>query len=91
LNKTKIISSVAKECGISRLQAEKIIEATLGHIVTALRNDENVLIAGFGSFRVSQRAARTGVNPRTLKTVQISAAKVPKFSAGSALKKAVNA
>lgn len=90
MNKVKIISNVAKECDISRAVAEKIINATLDQVVTGLRRGETVLIAGFGAFRVNKRKARDGINPRNKKEIHISAANVPKFSAGSALKKAVN-
>lgn len=90
MNKNNVISGVAKECAISRASAEKVINSALGQIVRSLQQGEPVLIAGFGSFRISKRLPRSGVNPRTGKPISIEAANVPKFSAGSALKKAVN-
>jgi DNA-binding protein HU-beta len=66
------------------------VDAALGVIERALQNGDSVAFTGFGKFHVTRRAARQGVNPRTGEKVQIAAANVPKFSAGSQLKTAVN-
>jgi len=67
-----------------------LLEAALEGVQTALKNGDSVAIAGFGTFEVSERAARTGRNPRTGEAIEVKAAKVPKFRPGKALKDAVN-
>jgi DNA-binding protein HU-beta len=90
VNKTDLIESIAKSADISKASATRALDAALEAITTGLRNNESVTLVGFGTFSVGQRAARTGVNPRTKESIQIAAAKVPKFKAGKALKDAVN-
>ena len=89
MNKAELVSKVAAVVGTQK-QAKEVVDCMLDAITDALANQDTVQIAGFGSFKVSERKARTGRNPRTGASIQIPAAKVPKFSAGKALKDAVN-
>ena len=89
MNKAELVSKVAAIVGTQK-QAKEVVDCMLDAITDALANQDTVQIAGFGSFKVSERKARTGRNPRTGASIQIPAAKVPKFSAGKALKDAVN-
>jgi len=90
VNKTELIESIAKSADISKASATRALDAALEAITTGLRNNDTVTLVGFGTFSVGERAARTGVNPRTKESIKIAAAKVPKFKAGKALKDAVN-
>jgi len=90
VNKSELIEAVAKTAGISKATAGDALDATLSAIKVTLKQDQSVTLVGFGTFKVGKRAARTGRNPRTGEAIKIKAAKVPKFSAGKALKDAVN-
>jgi DNA-binding protein HU-beta len=90
VNKADLIEAVAKSVDLSKTAAEKAIDAALAAIRSSLKRGQSVTLVGFGTFRVSKRAARTGRNPRTGEEIKIKAARVPKFSAGKALKDAVN-
>ncbi|OGA54074.1 MAG: DNA-binding protein HU [Betaproteobacteria bacterium RIFCSPLOWO2_12_FULL_62_13] len=90
MNKADLIDAVAESAGLSKAGAQKAIDGALAAITSALRNGQSVILVGFGTFKVGKRAARTGRNPRTGAEIAIEAAKVPKFSAGKALKDAVN-
>ena len=90
MNKSELIEAVAKTAGISKATAGDALDATLASIKVALKKEQSVTLVGFGTFKVGKRAARTGRNPRTGEAIKIKAAKVPKFSAGKALKDAVN-
>ncbi len=88
MNKADLVSQVA-EMVETQKQAKEIVDTILGAVSKALANDDTVQIAGFGTFKVSQRKARTGRNPQTGAPLQIPAGKVPKFVAAKALKDAV--
>ena len=90
LNKSELIAAVAANTGISKASAGHAIDATLAAIESALTKGDSVVFVGFGSFKVSHRAARNGRNPSTGAPIKIAARKVPVFSAGKALKDAVN-
>ena len=90
MNKSELIEAVAKTAGISKATAGDALDATLSSIKVALKKEQSVTLVGFGTFKVGKRAARTGRDPRTGEAIKIKAAKVPKFSAGKALKDAVN-
>ncbi len=83
-------AAVADAAGISKSDAGDAVDATFDAIADALSNGGEVSLVGFGSFKVANRAARTGRNPQTGATIQIAASKAPKFKAGKALKDAVN-
>ena len=91
MTKQDFVDAVASRSGISRRDAGTAVDAVLDCITDALRNGEEVAFTGFGKFHTTRRAAREGVTPRNpSQKVYIPAATVPKFSAGSQLKKAVN-
>jgi len=90
VNKSELIDAIAKSADISKVAAGDALDATLSAIRSALKKGQSVTLVGFGTFKVAKRAARTGRNPRTGAAIKIKAAKVPKFSAGKALKDALN-
>lgn len=90
MNKVGLTEAVMKASGIEvKKQAAAAVDAVFDTIIKALSRGEEVAIAGFGTFRVSKRAARMGINPRTGERIQIAASVKPKFRAGKALKEAV--
>jgi DNA-binding protein HU-beta len=90
VNKTDLVSIVAKHAQISKDAAAEAVDATFDGIASALRSGDTVRIVGFGNFQVAHRKASSGRNPRTGETIQIPASRIPKFKAGKALKEAVN-
>lgn len=90
MNKKDLIASVASDVSISKSQAGKAVDSVFTSITKALKGGKGIQLIGFGSFSISKRKARVGRNPRTGQKIQIKAAKVAKFKAGKALKKAVN-
>ena len=91
MNKTELVAAVAEQADISKKDAEKAIKAFVDVVTEEMKKGEKVQLVGFGTFEVSERAAREGRNPQTGKTMKIEACKAPKFKAGKALKDAVNA
>ncbi len=91
MNKTDLIDAIASAADLNKKQAKAALEATLEAISGSLKKGDAVQLIGFGTFKVSERKARTGRNPRTGEELQIAASKVPSFVAGKALKDAVNA
>lgn len=91
MNKAELVAAVAEKAEISKKDAEKAVKALVDTITAELIKGEKVQVVGFGTFEVSERAAREGRNPRSGETVTIAASKSPKFKAGKALKDAVNA
>jgi len=91
VTKSEFVDQVASESGLSKGEATKAVEATLTVIEETLKRGGEINFTGFGKFSVADRGARQGVNPQTGERIQIAASKVPKFSAGSALKKAIKA
>ncbi|MFV1994631.1 MAG: HU family DNA-binding protein [Verrucomicrobiales bacterium] len=91
MNKAELIESVQQALGgdTSKREATDALEAVLGSIANGVRRDQVVQIIGFGSFKVSNRAARMGRNPKTGEPMQISASKSVRFSPSSALKKSL--
>ena len=90
VNKTELIDHIAEKADISKAAAARALDAVIGGVTETLKNHDSVTLVGFGTFSVSERAERTGRNPRTKEAITIEAAKVPKFKAGKALKDAVN-
>lgn len=88
MNKEDIITEVAKTTR-TKMEAGKAVNAVLSAVKKALKKGEKVTLVGFGTFSVAKRSARMGRNPRTGKPIKIAAKKVPKFTAGKALKGAV--
>ena len=91
MNKTELVAAVAEQADISKKDAEKALKAFVDVVTEEMKKGEKVQLVGFGTFEVSDRAAREGRNPQTGKTMKIEACKAPKFKAGKALKDAVNA
>ena len=91
MNKTELIAAVAEKAEISKKDSEKALKAFIDVVTDELKNGEKIQLVGFGTFEVSERAAREGRNPQTGKTMKIEACKAPKFKAGKALKDAINA
>jgi DNA-binding protein HU-beta len=90
MNKTELIDAMAADAGISKAAGKKALESFLGNVEGALKKGGRVSLVGFGSWSVSERAARDGRNPQTGATIKIAAKKVVKFKAGSDLGSAVN-
>ena len=90
MTKQEFVGRVAQKSGLGQREAAKAVDAFLDSITEALKNGETVTFTGFGNFSTAHRAAREGVNPRNPgEKVQIAAANVPRFSAGSTLKAAL--
>lgn len=90
MNKSELIEAIATSADIPKAQAGRALDAMLETVVGALKDGDQVVLVGFGTFSVKDRAARTGRNPQTGEPIQIAAAKIPSFKAGKALKDAVN-
>lgn len=91
MNKSELIEHVATEAGITRAQANAAMDAFRDAVTGALQKGDRVTLVGFGTFSVSERAARNGRNPQTGATIKIKATKVPKFKAGKEFSEAVKA
>ena len=91
MNKTELIDAVADEAEVSKAEAGRAVDAVISSITKALKKGDSVTLVGFGTFEVTERAARTGRNPQTGAPLTIAASKAPKFSAGKQFKDAVNA
>lgn len=89
MNKRDLVESVAAEAGLDRRSAESALDAAMGAISQALADGDKVTVAGFGTFEVRDRAARTGRNPQTGEAIEIAASKAPAFKPAAALKQAV--
>lgn len=90
MNKSELIDAVAAAADLSKAAAGRALDAMVDTVTDALKEGDQVVLVGFGTFSVKERAARTGRNPQTGEPIEISAAKVPSFKAGKALKDAVN-
>ena len=91
MNKTELVAAIAEQTELSKKDAEKALKAFTDIVADELKKGEKVQLVGFGTFEVSERAAREGRNPQTGETMTIAASKNPKFKAGKALKDMVNA
>ena len=89
MNKGDLVGKIAKDAGLTKSKAEAAFNSLIGSITASLKKGQKVTIVGFGTFSVAKRKARVGRNPQTGVPIKIAAHKVPKFSAGSDLKKAV--
>lgn len=90
MNKSELIDQIADAADLTKADAGRALDATLEAVTGALQKGESVALVGFGTFSVKDRAERKGRNPKTGAEITISAAKVPGFKAGKALKEAVN-
>ena len=89
MTKSEFVDQVASTSGLTKADASKAVDAFLETIEDTLKRNGEVNFSGFGKFSVAERGAREGVHPRTGEPIQIAASKVPRFSAGSGLKKAL--
>lgn len=85
MNKTELVNAIAAGAGLTKVDAKKALDATLNAIAGALKEGDKVALLGFGTFAVSERGARTGINPATKEKIEIPAKKVVKFKPGSEL------
>ncbi len=90
MNKTELVAAIAEKTELSKKDSEKALKAFVEVVKEQLTKGDKIQLVGFGTFEVSQRAAREGRNPSTGKPMKIAATKAPKFKAGKALKEAVN-
>ena len=90
MNKTDMIAAISDKTGLTKRESEKALKAFTDTVAEELAKGGKVQIVGFGTFEVSERAARLGINPHTRQPLNISASKAPKFKAGKALKDAIN-
>ncbi len=85
MNKAELISAMAAESGLSKSDSKKALEAFVSNVTKALKTGDKVSLVGFGTFSISERAERTGINPSTKAAIVIPAKKVVKFKAGAEL------
>ena len=90
MNKTDLVNAIAEKAEVSKKDSEKALKAFVDVVTSELQKGGKIQLVGFGTFEVSERAAREGRNPRTGETMNIAACKAPRFKAGKALKDAVN-
>ena len=90
MNKSELVAKISEGADITKASAGRALDSLIESITAELANGGDVALVGFGTYKVNDRAARTGRNPQTGAEIQISAAKVPAFKAGKALKDAVN-
>lgn len=90
MNKTELIGKIAEGAGLTKVDAKKALDATVEAIKNALVEGDKVQLVGFGTFAVSEKPAREGINPATKQKITIAAKKVAKFKAGAELAEAVN-
>ena len=91
MNKTELVAAISEKTELTKKDSEKALKALIDVVAEELKKGEKVQLVGFGTFEVSERAARTGKNPQTGAEIKIAACKAPKFKAGKALQDAVSA
>lgn len=89
MNKSELIDAMAADAGITKVAAKAALESFISNVQTTLQNEGKVALVGFGTFSVSERAARQGINPKSGEAIEIPAKKVAKFKAGAELADAV--
>ena len=90
MNKAELVAAIAEKTELSKKDSEKALKAFIDVVTEELTKGEKIQLVGFGTFEVSERAAREGRNPQTGETMKIAASKAPKFKAGKALKDVIN-
>jgi DNA-binding protein HU-beta len=90
MNQAELIAAVAERAGLTKADADKVVEALVGTITDALKQGDEIRIAGFGTFGISERGERQGRNPQTGAKITIAASKAARFTAGKAVKDALN-
>jgi DNA-binding protein HU-beta len=89
MNKSELIEAIASGSGVTKADANRVLDMFMVTVTDALKSGDQVVLPGFGSFSTGNRSARTGRNPQTGATIQIKASRVAKFKAGKSLKEAV--
>lgn len=89
MNKSELVETIANNTGVTKADANRVIDTFMHAVTDALKNGDQVVLPGFGSFSTGNRAARTGRNPQTGQAIEIKASRVAKFKAGKSLKEAV--
>lgn len=89
MNKSELIKAIASGSGVTQQDASRVLDTFMLTVTDALKNGDQVVLPGFGSFSTSNRAARAGRNPQTGAAIEIKAARIAKFKAGKSLKEAV--
>ena len=89
MNKTQLVDNIATEAGVSKVDANRMLDAFLKTVTQQLQSGDSIVLVGFGTFVVRERAAREGRNPQTGESIPIKASKIPAFKAGKKLKDAV--
>lgn len=89
MNKTELVAAIAEKSGLSKVDAKKALDACVAAITETLKAGDKVSLVGFGTFSVSERGARKGINPQTKEAITIAAKKSAKFKAGAELNAAV--
>ena len=89
MNKQEIVAKIAKDCGLSKTAAAATVDSLIDGIVKSLKKGQSVTFVGFGTFKTSMRKARTARNPQTGASIKVPKRRVARFTAGTALKKAV--
>ncbi len=89
MNKTELIDQIAISAGLTKVDSKKAVDAAIAAITEALKKGDKVQLVGFGTFAVTEKPAREGINPATKQKIQIAAKKVAKFKAGAELADAV--
>lgn len=89
MNKGELINAIAEESGLNKADSKKALDAFISSVTKALKEGNKVALIGFGTFAVSERAARTGINPSTKAPIRIPAKKVARFKAGAELSDAI--
>ena len=90
MNKTQLVDAIAQGSGLSKASSKKALEATIAAVTKALKKDNKIALVGFGTFAVTERPSRPGINPSTKERITIAAKKVAKFKAGADLDDAIN-
>ena len=90
MNKTELVAAIAEKTELTKKDSEKALKAFIDVVTEELKKGEKIQLVGFGTFEVSERAARVGRNPQTKQEIKIPASKAPKFKAGKALKDSLN-
>ena len=90
MNKTELVAAMAKDTNLSKKDVEAVLKSFIDVVTDELKKGEKIQLVGFGTFDVSERAAREGRNPQTGEAMTIAASKTPKFKAGKALKDSIN-
>ena len=90
MNKTELVDAMALDTNLSKKDVEKVLKSFVDVVSKEMKNGGKVQLVGFGTFEVSERAAREGRNPQTGETMEIKASRAPKFKAGKALKDLIN-